>query len=167
MERFSSDGCKDTRDWGRLVHYRTSSGQQFVNSFIWLMLRRSVLPTYLLNLGPFYVHAVIPLSILETSQDEFLWYSTARQWKLGSPYFSLFLWKDFRETLPSTHIFCKDLTPTNSSLVILSRGELPPKDTVIIFGWAATGYRCVCMCARLCVLHVCACARACMCGGPG
>ena len=34
------------------------------------------------------------------------------------------------------------LTPTISSLV---RGEISPKDTVIIFGWAATGYRCVCV----------------------
>ena len=32
-------------------------------------------------------------------------------------------------------------------LVILSRGF--PKDTAIIYGWAATGYRCVCV--RVCV----------------
>ena len=71
METFSSNGCKDSglREISSLSHKTDSSGQLFVNSFICLMLWRSVLPTYLLNLGPFYVHAFILLSILETSQD--------------------------------------------------------------------------------------------------
>jgi len=58
-------------------------------------------------------------------------------------------------TLPGTHALQSYLTPTISSLV---RGEISPKDTVIIFGWAATGYRCVCVCGW-CVCVRCVCVR--------
>ena len=68
MERFGSNGCKDI--WiGSLSHKTDNSGQQFVNSFICLMLWRSVLPTDLLDLGPFHARAVVFLRIPQTSQD--------------------------------------------------------------------------------------------------
>jgi len=58
------------REISLLLHRTDSSGQQFVNSFVCLMMSgKSVLPTDLLNLKLFHVHAVILLSILEISQD--------------------------------------------------------------------------------------------------
>ena len=60
----------------------------------------------------------------------------------NSPFFIIPVGELFigKRILPGTHIFAKLHNP--DYLVILSRGI--PKDTVIIFGWAATGYR-LCM----------------------
>jgi len=53
------------------------------------------------------------------------------------------------------------LSQAISSLVILSRGELCPMDTLTIFRWAATG---MCVCVYVCVyVFVCRCLCLCMC----
>ena len=49
-------------------------------------------------------------------------------------------------TLPGIHIFARLFNPDYQFTSHLIQGELPTKDTVIIFGWAATGYKCVCVC---------------------
>ena len=78
-----------------------------------------MLPTDLLNLGPFNVHAVVLLSVLETSQDiRILWRSTAKQWKLRmeAPTFFTVPMEGLsivKGTLPGIHIFAGYLTPTN------------------------------------------------------
>jgi len=54
-------------------------------------------------------------------------------------------------TLPGIHIFARLLNP-NYILIHWSsyhRGTIPPKDTVIMFGWAATGLQ-VCVRTTAC-----------------
>ena len=118
------------REIGLLLHKIDSSGQQFVNRFIYLtILWKSMLPTDHLNNKHFLVYAVIPLNALEILKD-INYFVALNIWTVGTwrpPHFTvpvrgLSIGKGI---LPDIPIFARPRNPDRSiSHLILG---VPPR----------------------------------------